>query len=117
MERSLIDSSPRQLAGTFFASSVAVFSRKSISILDHPPYSPELTPADFWLFPNLKRVLKEKRFSDVEDIKSSAKEKKRHIPIQVFENCFQQWPKHWVHCKELEGDQFEKFNVGNICSS
>jgi hypothetical protein len=73
VERSLIDSSLRQRAGTFFASSVAVFSRKSISAMDHPPYSPDLAPADVWLFPELKSVLKGKRFSDVEDIKSSVR--------------------------------------------
>jgi hypothetical protein len=22
--------------------------------MDHPPYSPDLAPCDFWLFPNLK---------------------------------------------------------------
>jgi hypothetical protein len=38
--------------------------------MDHPPYSPALAPGDFWLFPKFKSVLKEKRFSDVEDIKS-----------------------------------------------
>jgi hypothetical protein len=27
---------------------------KSISAMDHPPYSAELAPADFWLFPELK---------------------------------------------------------------
>jgi hypothetical protein len=41
--------------------------------MDHPSYSPDLAPADFWLFPKLKSVLKEKRSSDVEDIKSSLK--------------------------------------------
>jgi hypothetical protein len=44
---------------------------KGISAMDHPLYSPDLAPADFWLFPELKSVLKEKRFSDTEDIKSS----------------------------------------------
>jgi hypothetical protein len=29
---------------------VAVFRRKGISAMDHPPYSPDLAPADFWLF-------------------------------------------------------------------
>jgi histone-lysine N-methyltransferase SETMAR len=47
---------------------------KGISAMDHPPCSPELAPSDFWLFPNLKSVLKGKRFSDVEDMKSSVKE-------------------------------------------
>jgi predicted ATP-dependent endonuclease of OLD family len=39
------------------------------------------------MFPKLKSVLKEKRFLDVEDIKSSAKEKKKKagIPVQDVE--------------------------------
>jgi hypothetical protein len=41
-------------------------SGKGISALDHPPYSPDLAPADFWLVPKLKSVLKGKRFSDFE---------------------------------------------------
>jgi hypothetical protein len=39
-----------------------------------PPYSPDLVPTDFWLLPKLKKcVLKGKRFSDIEDTKSSVK--------------------------------------------
>jgi histone-lysine N-methyltransferase SETMAR len=45
-----------------FTSSVAVFSRKGISTADHAPYSPDLAPPDFWLFPELNTVLKGKRF-------------------------------------------------------
>jgi hypothetical protein len=43
--------------------------------MDHPPYSADLSPADFWLFPEFKSVLKTKRFSDLEDIKSSVKKR------------------------------------------
>jgi histone-lysine N-methyltransferase SETMAR len=35
-------------------------ARKGNSTMDHPPYSPDLAPADFWLFPELKCVLKER---------------------------------------------------------
>jgi histone-lysine N-methyltransferase SETMAR len=28
--------------------------KNSITKMDHPPYSPELAPCDFWLFPELK---------------------------------------------------------------
>jgi len=28
--------------------------KNSITKIDHPPYSPDLTPCDFWLFPKLK---------------------------------------------------------------
>jgi histone-lysine N-methyltransferase SETMAR len=51
---------------------------KGISAMDHPPYSPDLAPAVFWLFPELKSVLKGKRFSDVEGIKSYVKKIDRH---------------------------------------
>jgi hypothetical protein len=46
---------------------------KDISATDHPPYSPDLAPADFRLFPKRKSVLKRNRFLDVEDIKSFVK--------------------------------------------
>jgi hypothetical protein len=41
---------------------------KGISAMDHPLYSPDLAPADFWLVLKLKNVLNRKHFSDVEDI-------------------------------------------------
>ena len=30
-------------------------SKNSITKMDHPPYSPDLAPCDFWLFPKLKK--------------------------------------------------------------
>ena len=37
--------------------------RLEFSVLPHPPYSPDLTPSDFHLFPKLKEHLKGQRFS------------------------------------------------------
>jgi histone-lysine N-methyltransferase SETMAR len=34
----------------------------------HPPYSPDLAPADFFLFPKMKMQLKGRRFHNVADI-------------------------------------------------
>jgi hypothetical protein len=48
------------------------------------------------------------------DIKSSVKKMLIGILVQDFKNYFEQWLRHWEHCKELEGDYFE---VANICSS
>jgi hypothetical protein len=75
--------------------------------MGHRPYSHDLTPADFWLFPKLTSVLKVKRFSNVENVNSSVKNV-ADIPVQDFKNCFEHWPKGWVHRKELEEDYFEK---------
>jgi hypothetical protein len=81
---------------------------KGISAMGHPLYSPDLASADFWLFPELESVVKGKRFSEVEDITSVEKILK-DILAQDFKNCFEQWAKRWEHCKEMEGDYFEKF--------
>jgi transposase len=32
-------------------------ARKGTTVLDHPPYSPDLAPADFW-FPKVKLAMK-----------------------------------------------------------
>jgi histone-lysine N-methyltransferase SETMAR len=47
-------------------------AKKSIMKLYHPPYSPDLAPYDFWLFPKLKTALKGHRFSDTADIQGHA---------------------------------------------
>jgi hypothetical protein len=81
---------------------------KGIPAMDHLAYSSDLSPADFWLFPKLKSVLKRKCFSDV-DIRSAVEKLLTDIPIEDFKNCFEHWPECWEHCKELEGDYFKKF--------
>jgi len=37
-------------------------------LLPHPPYSPDLAPCDFFLFPNMKKWLGGKRFASNEEI-------------------------------------------------
>ena len=43
-----------------------------ITVLPHPPYSPDLAPCDFFLFPKLKRPLKGRRFETIPEIKANA---------------------------------------------
>ncbi len=38
---------------------------KHFRTMNHPPYSPDLAPADFWLFPTLKKLLRGIRFPDL----------------------------------------------------
>jgi hypothetical protein len=40
-------------------------TNKNMVLVPHPPYSPELTPWDFALFPKLKMQLQERRFESV----------------------------------------------------
>jgi hypothetical protein len=45
-------------------------AKHGIPELNHaPPYSPDLFPPDFFLFPEIKSTLKGRRIEDTEDIK------------------------------------------------
>jgi hypothetical protein len=60
--------------------SVSFLAKKSILKFVHPPYSPDLAPCDFWLFPKLKTALKGHSFSDIADIQGHATTILQSIP-------------------------------------
>jgi histone-lysine N-methyltransferase SETMAR len=37
---------------------------KQITLLEHPPYSPDLALSDLFLFPKIKEILKGRHFDD-----------------------------------------------------
>ena len=43
------------------------FGKNQIIQVTQPPYSPDLVPCDFWLFPKLKSLLKGKGFQTVDE--------------------------------------------------
>jgi len=56
--------------------------------LQQPPYSPDLTLCDFFLFPRLKKVLKGHRFEATEDIKRNSTKTLSDILNEEFAKCF-----------------------------
>ena len=44
---------------------------KQITVLEHPAYSPDLAPNDFFLFLKIKEILKGRHFDDNDDIRSN----------------------------------------------
>ena len=77
------------------------------SIVPHPPYSPDLAPADLFLFPKLKTTLKERCFQTREQIQENAIRELRAIIERVFKDAFQQWKKCWEWCIASRGNYFE----------
>jgi len=47
-------------------------AKHQTSVVPYPPYSPDLTPADFFLFPKLKTTLKGRRLQTIEEIQENA---------------------------------------------
>jgi len=46
-------------------------AKKNIPVLPHPPYSPDLAPCDFYLFPKLESKLKGHHFGTMENIQKT----------------------------------------------
>ena len=55
-------------------------AERNMPTLEQPPYSPDLAPCDFFLFPKLKGVIKGTRFPDVEAINRAMTKELRRIP-------------------------------------
>jgi hypothetical protein len=81
--------------------------RASIPIITQPPYSPDLTPSDLWLFPAQKMGLKGTHFAIMEDIKLNTMAELRKIPNEAFCRYFQQWQDRWNKCVCAQGLYFE----------
>ena len=82
-------------------------AKHQTSVVPHPPYSPDLAPADFFLFPKLKTTLKWHRFQTIEEIKGNAIRELRAITESAFQEAFQQWKKRWERCTASTRDYFE----------
>ena len=61
--------------------------------MPHPPYSLDITLSNFFLFPQMKKVLKGKHFAHVEEVKQKMAKVLKGIKIDEFKNCFEQWEK------------------------
>lgn len=50
---------------------LAALHKSGFEIINHPPYSPELAPCNYYLFPNMKKELRGKKFSSDEEEKDA----------------------------------------------
>jgi len=80
---------------------------KRITVLEHPAYSMDLVPSDFFLFPKIKEILKGRHFDDTDDIRNNTTAALKVIPQNQFQNCFEGWTRRWHHCISSQGEYFE----------
>lgn len=76
-------------------------------MLSHPPYSPDLAPCDFWLFPLLKSKLQGVRHRNLQELKLSVRQVIRGIADDEFQTALCKLPMCWRKCIKAEGEYFE----------
>ena len=75
--------------------------RIGMKILEHPPYSPDLSPCDFWLFAKLKNHLSGKDFESRIEIGSAICRYLKSIPREEFKKTFRCWIQRLKQCIEV----------------
>lgn len=94
------------------ALSVKTFlAKRNIPILDHPPYSPDLAPSDFFLFPKVKSALKGTRFETFKAVKEKATEVMNGLPENDLQHCYEQWKIRMERCRDRGGEYIEGDNM------
>ena len=86
-------------------------AKHQTSVVPQPPYSPDLAPADFFLFSKLKTTLKTRRFQTIEEIQENAIREHPTITESAFQEAFQQRKNSWERCIASRGDYFERDNA------
>ena len=67
---------------------------EKVKVLNHPPYSPDLSPCDFFLFPR-------------RSLGSAIYQCLQQIPKEDYLSAFRNWVKRLQKCVSVKGEYFE----------
>ena len=79
--------------------------QSKITVMAHPPYSPDLAPCDFWLFDRLKRNLD--TYPDSTSLSRAVTKELNSISIDEYRKTFHKWMERMKFCVEHDGNYFE----------
>ena len=74
-----------------------------INRVRHPPYSPDLAPCDFWLFPKLRGC----RYETIEEMKEAVTKVIDTLTQEDFHGVFQEMLEQYNMCVAAGRDYFE----------
>ena len=83
-------------------------ANRNVAVLHHPPYSPDLAPADYFLFPKFKFPLKGRHFQTVEEIQCAVTRELNNISKTAFLEGMQKLKKRASSCIDQGGMYFEE---------
>ena len=82
---------------------------EKVKVLNHPPYSPDLSPCDFFLFPRLKKMLSGNKYTSGSSLGSVIYiyQCLQQIPKEDYLSAFRDWVKRLQKCVSVKGKYFE----------
>ena len=82
--------------------------------LDHPPYSPDLVPSDYHLFPGLKKQLKVRHFSSDAEVIAAAETWLDEQISGFYLNGLKKLEQRAKKCIKLRGSMLNKSRVCSL---
>ena len=82
-------------------------TKMGIKTVPHSPYSTDLPPCDFWLFPKLKVKLRGCRYETIEGMKEAMTKVIDTLTQEDFHGAFQILLERYNKCIAAGGDYFE----------
>jgi hypothetical protein len=62
-------------------------NKNHISRMPHSPYSPDISPCDFWLFGILKQILRDREFSSSDEIENAIAQVRNDLTLRTTRTC------------------------------
>ncbi|UYV84670.1 hypothetical protein LAZ67_X003052 [Cordylochernes scorpioides] len=82
-------------------------AKNNTLMMPQPPYSPDLAPCDFFLFPKLNKLMKGRRYATLDEIKTASKEELKNILKNDFFKGFEDWKNRWHNTRSTGHDNHE----------
>ena len=86
---------------------LSFLASEKVKVLNHLPYSPDLSPCDFFLFPRLKKMLSGNKYTSRSSPGSAIYQCLQQIPKEEYLSAFRDWVKRLQKYVSVKGEYFE----------
>jgi hypothetical protein len=87
---------------------VSKFEQHHIFRLPHQPYSPDISPCDFWLFGLLKGIMKDCEFHSSEEIEDAITVAWNYLTFEDVQSILYVWTRRLASVIEYEADERQR---------
>ena len=78
-----------------------------VKVLNHPPYSPDLSPCNFFSFQRLEKMLSGNKYTSRRSLGSAIYQCLQKTPKKDYLSAFRGWVKRLQKCVSVKGEYFE----------
>ena len=82
---------------------------EKVKVLNHPPYSPDLSPCNFFFISRLKKTLSGNKYTSRSSHGSAIYQclQQIRVPKEDYLSAFRDWVKRLQKCVSVKGEYFE----------